>query len=96
MKPPPRTSMNESSESGKNLRAIARDKLRRRIRRLLQTLDLVDAAIIGVREAPGRTNRSNILDDLEGAVRTFRKDAEYATLAFLPSKRPEPISAPPP
>jgi hypothetical protein len=94
MKSPPKSSRRGSGCSRKNLRAIARGKLRRRIRRLVQTLDLVEAAIIGVREAPGRTNRSNILDDLEGAIRTFRTDAEYATLAFLPSRRPRPISAP--
>ena len=96
MKPLKESSTNGSARSRKNLRAIARGKLRRRIGRLHQILDLVEAAIEGVREAPGRTNRPNILDDLEGAIRTFRKDAESATLTFLPPKRPGPIPAPPP
>jgi hypothetical protein len=63
---------------------------------LQRILDLVEAAIAGVREAPGRTNRPQILDDLEGAIRTFRRDAESATLTILPLRKPGSVSAPPP
>ena len=56
-------------------------------------LDLVEAAIADVREAPGRTNRSQILDDLERAIRTFRGDSEAATLTILSPKTSESISA---
>ena len=86
--------MSESGCAQKMLRASARGKLRRRMRRLHYTLDLVEAAITGVREAPGRTNRSQILDDLERAIRTFRRNAEAATLTILPPEKPGSISAP--
>jgi hypothetical protein len=59
-------------------------------------LDLVEAAIAGVREAPGRTNRPQMLDDLESAIRTFRRDTESAALTIPPLEKPESASAPPP
>jgi hypothetical protein len=96
MKPPPKFSKIGSGSSRKDSRAIARGKLRRRIRRLQQMLDLVEAAIAGVREAPGRTNQPQILNDLEGAIRSFRRGAESATLTILPPKKPGSLSAPPP
>ncbi|HEX8443808.1 MAG TPA: hypothetical protein VF631_09195 [Allosphingosinicella sp.] len=59
----------------KNPRASARGRLRRRIDWLQHALSQVEIAIQGVREAPGRTNRPDKLDQLEKAIADFRANA---------------------
>jgi hypothetical protein len=56
----------------KNPRTSARAKLRRRILWLSRSLEEVESAVAEVRDAPGRTNKRNELDELIDAIGAFR------------------------
>lgn len=63
----------------KNPRTSARAKLRRRVIWLSRSLDEVESAVAEVRNAPGRTNKQNELDELLDAIIAFRSAVNLPT-----------------